>query len=134
HLQCSWLCCTKKRFGIKVCSCKALCLLQRSEVPPILPAAAAKEWDMGGLLYSSEQLFKLILTLENKLAQVFSTCQLHAGLMVDVASSLVGLPKIGCSEHAEVLTKDMTNFYCVTRFNFLLKGKKRLIEKKCKNG
>ncbi|KAG0416203.1 hypothetical protein HPB47_006614 [Ixodes persulcatus] len=50
----------------------------------VLRAAATKEGNMGGLLYPSEQLFKLILTLENELAQVFSACQLHAGLMVDI--------------------------------------------------
>ncbi|CAN8015836.1 unnamed protein product, partial [Ixodes persulcatus] len=78
----------KNVLASKCVDCKALCLLQQSEVPPTLPAAATKEWDMGGLLYQSEQLFKLILILENKLEQVFSTFQLHAGLMVEVVSSL----------------------------------------------
>lgn len=80
---------------------------------------------MGGLLYPSEQLFKLILRLENKLAHVFSTCQLHAGLMVEVVSSLGGLPKIGCPEHAELSPDDMPKFYRVTRFNFFLKGENK---------
>ncbi|CAN7995071.1 unnamed protein product, partial [Ixodes pacificus] len=72
HLLCGRLCCSKNVLASKCVDCKALCLLQQSELPPSLPAAATK-WDMGGLLYPSNQLFKLILTLENKLAQVFST-------------------------------------------------------------
>ncbi|KAG0445442.1 hypothetical protein HPB47_015091 [Ixodes persulcatus] len=74
--------CIERLFGI----------VTTSEVPPTLPAAATKEWDVGGLLYLSKQLFKLILTLENKLAQVLSTCQLHAGLMVEVDTTKLTTP------------------------------------------
>ncbi|EEC14942.1 hypothetical protein IscW_ISCW021173, partial [Ixodes scapularis] len=116
----------RKKISTSKCEeCKALCLLKQCQVPETLPAAATKEWDMGGLLYPSKELYKLILTLENKLTQVFSTCKLHAGLMVDVVSALGGLPRIGCPEHAECLTKEVTKFYCVTRLHFFLKGKNK---------
>ncbi|CAN8032342.1 unnamed protein product [Ixodes persulcatus] len=72
---------------------------------------------MEGLLYPSKELYSpmfLIIPLENKLTQVFSSCKLHAGLMVHVVSSLGGLSRIGCFEHTVSLTKKVTKFCRVT--------------------
>ncbi|KAM7298131.1 hypothetical protein ISCGN_018756 [Ixodes scapularis] len=83
------------------------------------------EWDQGGLLYPSEKLYHLVMTLENHLTKAFSTSKLHASIMYEIVGSLKGLPKVGCADHCDCHTRSVVKFYCITRMHFFLKGKNR---------
>ncbi|KAG0438644.1 hypothetical protein HPB47_016929 [Ixodes persulcatus] len=87
--------------------CKADCLTERSNVAQHLPADATMEWDQGGLLYPSEKLYHLVLRLK-------------------------GLPKVGCTDHCDCLTRSVVKFYCITRMHFFLKSKNRTEKTKSK--
>ncbi|XP_042147932.1 uncharacterized protein LOC121836792, partial [Ixodes scapularis] len=113
--------------------CKSLCLASKEDVPSNLPAETCIEWDLGGLLYPSEPLYRLIQTLEDRLTSAFSKVKLHAKVVKEIVHGIGRVPSIGCSEHSLDLTQTVVKFYAMTRVHFFLKGKNQTEnEKKCK--
>lgn len=104
-------------------ACRDACLVPRDCVPKELPADASKEWDLGGLLYPSESLYRLIQALEIRLTYEFSRTRLHSKAAFSILEKVsTNVPQIGCGEHCLELTKSVVRFFCLTRIHFLSKS------------
>lgn len=113
----------KRVLSTDCAACRDACLVPRDCVPEELPAHASKEWDLGGLLYPSVSLYRLIQALESRLTKEFSRTQLHSKAAFSILQKVsANVPQIGCTEHCLELTKALVRFFCLTRIYFLLKG------------
>lgn len=78
----------------------------------------------GGLLYLSQELFRALKKLEDIFALFFSQEKLCSDSIVDV----ILLVKenfdysLGCSQHSDALTTELTKFCVLTRLHFYVKG------------
>ncbi|KAL3182251.1 hypothetical protein MRX96_007450 [Rhipicephalus microplus] len=87
---------------------------------------------MGGLLYPSDALEKLITKLENAFTVFFSRNKLHAESLVSFLLFLQGheLEKVGCIEHGPKLTTAIIKFYALTRLYFFTKATNKSLSSK----
>ncbi|CAN8029210.1 unnamed protein product [Ixodes persulcatus] len=96
--------------------CKPLCFVSKENVPSNQPAETCIEWDLGGLLYPSEPLYRLIQTLEDKLTSEFIKVKLHAKVVKEFVHGIGRVASIGCSEHSLELTQTIVKFYDESAF------------------
>ncbi|XP_064474601.1 uncharacterized protein LOC135388758 [Ornithodoros turicata] len=88
--------------------------------------------DRGGLLYVSDQMCRLVETMENAFTACMSKCELHSDAVMEVSSVLQGslLNRVGCESHQTELTNRIIKFYILTRLHFYVKSLNRGREKR----
>lgn len=98
--------------------CKFTCLRTSTPTAADNPVSYMRHIDTGGLLYATDQLFKLISHLEKDFTRCFSRCKLHANSIVDILSCAgANVPAVGCGEHRTELTNSIMRFYLIMRLH-----------------
>ncbi|KAG0444780.1 hypothetical protein HPB47_013389 [Ixodes persulcatus] len=86
-------CITKKR-GCG--ACKSTCFRTSTPTAAVHPASYMRHIDRGGLLFVTDQVFKLISHLEKVFTRCFSRRKLHANSTVDILSCVgASVPAVG---------------------------------------
>lgn len=57
---------------VKTARLQSRCLSDKGNILKELPSETSKEWELGGLLYSSESFYELVNALKNKPNRAFS--------------------------------------------------------------
>ncbi|KAM7301076.1 uncharacterized protein ISCGN_016638 [Ixodes scapularis] len=108
-------------------ACKSISLRTSTPTAADHPASYTRHIDRGGLLYATDQLFKLISHLEKMFTRCFSRRKLHANSIVDILSCVgANVPAVGCGEHKTELTNSIMRFYLITRLHFYVKQKNKM--------
>lgn len=79
----------------------------------------------GGLFYPSEELFRLLKTLETAVLDVVGKLTVKENTLhqiVERVAEMESLTLVGCVRHEKELTKDITTFYLIMRANFIAKS------------
>lgn len=78
-----------------------------------------------GLTYPSEELFKLVQSLEDAFLEVVGTLSIKDNTLhqiVERVSKIENLTIVGCLHHGPEITKKVSTFYLVMRAHFLAKS------------
>lgn len=118
---------------IKCQECRLQLSSQKDEVD-VKESYYTKEFDLGGLMYPSKQLYDFISLLENNFTESVSVSNIHRDLTFDVIQSLhkTNISFIGCRQHKHELTKRLVRFYILTRMHFYLKSTNKFVEQRRK--
>ncbi|KAG8192301.1 hypothetical protein JTE90_002123 [Oedothorax gibbosus] len=115
--------------------CRVLLSDKQDDTDTVIEEAHyTKQFDLGGLMYPSQQLFELVCILENHFTECISTNSLHRDITFEIVEELKGtcFPFIGCKLHDKELTKKIVKFYILTRMHFYLKNTNQFTEQKRK--
>lgn len=88
--------------------------------------------DKRGLLYPSQELFKAVKKLEDIFIVFFSREKFCSDSIVDVmllVKENFGYA-LGCTQHSDALTAELTKFYVLTRLHFCVKRRKKKLHAK----
>ncbi|KAM7313645.1 hypothetical protein ISCGN_003492 [Ixodes scapularis] len=109
--------------------CLSLLLMPKGAPHPA-EASVTTRMSMGGLLYPSNDLNRLVSSLEDTFTHCFSLKQLKKNSLADFSSFLQLRPPalIGCDTHKRSLTNQVVKFYAIMRLHFLVKGRNSLRE------
>lgn len=124
----------RKFFKITKCDdCRGLLSSNKDDVN-IEESDYTKQFDLGGLMYPSKQLFEFVCILENHFTESLSVNGLHRDITLEIVDELkrANIPIIGCNLHNKDLTKKLVQFYILTRMHFHLKSNNKFTEQKRK--
>ncbi|KAL3178526.1 hypothetical protein MRX96_038420 [Rhipicephalus microplus] len=108
-------------------ACKNVLLADKNDIENLQAAQLTQLKDNGGLLYPSGFLFRFLKNLENLFTGCFSAQELHHESIMDVIWLIKSRPqhRVGCTDHAEMLTAKMVEFFITTRRHFFVKSLNR---------
>ncbi|KAL3193550.1 hypothetical protein MRX96_016901 [Rhipicephalus microplus] len=108
-------------------ACKNVLLADKNDIKNLQAAQLTQLKDYGGLLYPSGFLFRFLKNLENLFTGCFSAQELHHESTMDVIWLIKSRPqhRVGCTDHAEMLTAKMVAFFITTRLHFFVKSLNR---------
>lgn len=88
--------------------------------------------DNGGLLYPAAPLYQFMVNLEKDFTTCFSALELHADSVLDALNVVKARRQreLGCPEHSESLTAELTAFYITTRLHFFTKSVNKCNERR----
>ncbi|KAL3209921.1 hypothetical protein MRX96_037562 [Rhipicephalus microplus] len=108
-------------------ACKNVLLADKNDIKNLQAAQLTQLKDNSGLLYPSGFLFRFLKNLENLFTGCFSAQELHHESIMDVIWLIKSRPqhRVGCTDHAEMLTAKMVAFFITTRLHFFVKSLNR---------
>ncbi|KAL3191880.1 hypothetical protein MRX96_059387 [Rhipicephalus microplus] len=108
-------------------ACKNVLLADKNDIKNLQAAQLTQLKDNGGLLYPSGFLFRFLKNRENLFTGCFSAQELHHESIMDVIWLIKSRPqhRVGCTDHAEMLTAKMVAFFITTRLHFFVKSLNR---------
>lgn len=113
-------------------ACLILLLITKEAAGNLRLAEFTHMKDNGGLLYPASPLYQFVVNLEKDFTTCFSLLELHADSVLDVLDVVKARRQhqLGCPDHCESMTAELTAFYITTRLHFFTKSVNKCNERR----